>query len=148
MILSKPNVSQSQPWSIWVKELSSFLEKYQIYFSRQFLIIFAREKIYILNWESFLSEKSQFTFWIIKSGGYGFPLSGNAARVQSAVQNLEYLLGNTRTGEALDYAKTNVLRRARPGASQVNYFIWFQIGLESILYHATSSFWVTVMLVT
>lgn len=49
-------------------------------------------------------------------------MSGNAARVQSAVQNLEYLLGNTRTGEALDYAKTNVLRRARPGASQVNYF--------------------------
>ena len=49
-------------------------------------------------------------------------MSGNAARVQSAVQNLEYLLGNTRTGEALDYAKTNVLRRARPGASQVKYF--------------------------
>ena len=50
-------------------------------------------------------------------------MSGNAARVQSAVQNLEYLLGNTRTGEALDYAKTNVLRRARPGASQVNFLL-------------------------
>ena len=49
-------------------------------------------------------------------------MSGNAARVQSAVQNLEYLLGNTRTGEALDYAKTNVLRRARPGASQVKFY--------------------------
>ena len=54
-----------------------------------------------------------------KSNRQGFNLNGDSRDVHAKIADLQYMFGNTRTGEALSFLRANIFNRAREGASKV-----------------------------